>query len=159
MVGAMTELHLSDAGAGFIGDFEGFSSKWYKDPVGVETIGYGHTGPLPAGFKAPLTRAQARKLLIHDAEKVAVVVRQIRPRVTRQSRFDALVSFGYNLGPGYFLDKRTSIGKALALPPARRVKEVAFAILLYDHAGGKVLPGLLRRRKAESRLWASGQYR
>lgn len=153
----MTELHLSTNGAKFIAQFEGFRADWYRDPVGVKTIGFGHTGPLPAGFKAPLTRSQGLKLLQHDAEKVAAVVREVRPRVTRQERFDALVSFGYNLGPGYFLDRRTSIGKALALKTGR-VNAVAKAILLYDHAGGKVLPGLLRRREAEAKLWKSGQY-
>ena len=154
----MTGLHLSPEGAKFIAQFEGFSAHWYRDPVGVRTIGYGHTGPLPKGFTAPLTKRAALKLLIHDAERVAAVVREVRPRVSRQSRFDALVSFGYNLGPGYFLDRRTSIGKALALAPAKRVKAVAAAILLYDHAGGKVLPGLKRRREAEAKLWTSGRY-
>ena len=74
-----------------------------------------------------------------------------------QARFDALVSFGYNLGPGYFLDKRTAIGAALARR-IRRGPAVAAAILLYDHAGGKVLPGLKRRREAEAELWTTEPY-
>lgn len=149
--------HLSVEGAKFIAQFEGFRSSWYRDPVGVLTIGYGHTGPLPPGYHAPLTHTAALHLLVHDAERVASVVREVRPRVRNQARFDALVSFGYNLGPGYFLDKSTSIGKALS----RRIGRVAavyHAILLYDHAGGKRLAGLTRRRQAEAAVWAKGHF-
>lgn len=149
--------HLSLRGAQFIAQFEGFEPDWYRDPVGVKTIGYGHTGPLPAGMHPPLTHQEALHLLVRDAEKVAAVVREVRPRVYNQARFDALVSFGYNLGPGYFLDKNTSIGAALA-DRVGRVRAVAAAIRLYNHAGGKVLPGLTRRRDAEAALWINGRY-
>ena len=149
--------HLSVEGAKFIAQFEGFSPDWYKDPVGVNTIGYGHTGPLPKGMHPPLTHPEALHLLVQDAEKVAAVVREVRPRVRNQARFDALVSFGYNLGPGYFLDKSTSIGRALAARVGR-VKKVHDAILLYHYAGGRNLPGLLRRREAEAKVWTDGHF-
>lgn len=149
---------LSRKGAKFIGEFEGYRADWYRDPVGILTIGFGHTGPLPPGFKAPLTRADAERLLIHDAASCAAAVRAIRPRVWRQSRFDALVSFAFNLGPAIFSPERT-IGRAVRRKDNRPVL-VAHAMLLYDKAGSppRALPGLTRRRRREARLWLAGKY-
>ena len=147
---------LSMNGAAFIGRFEGFRSSWYLDAVGVHTIGFGHTGPLPAGFHAPLTLPEAHRLLIHDADRYAAAVAAIRPRVTRQARFDALTSFAFNLGAGIF-EPSTSIGHAVRMRLGRP-SAVAEALLRYNHGGGRVLPGLTRRRQAERHLWLTGRY-
>lgn len=146
--------HLSRKGAEFIARFEGFVPRWYYDAVGVKTIGYGHTGPLPSGFTEPLSRDEGLRLLQHDAEKVAAVVREIRPHVLKQSRFDALVSLGFNLGTG-ILEPTHDIGKAIRVPGR---PNAAAAFLEYDHAGGVRLPGLTARRKAEARLFKTGRY-
>ena len=47
---------------------------WYDDGTGVQTIGYGHTGPLPPGFTAPLTGATGLELLHHDTAGFAAAV-------------------------------------------------------------------------------------
>lgn len=147
---------LSPRGAAFIGEFEGYRADWYRDPVGVWTIGYGHTGPLPHGFRPPLSRSEAQRLMIVDSARYAAAVSAIRPRIWRQTRFDALVSFSFNLGAGIFAPER-SIGQAVR----RRIGRgdaVPTALLLYDKAGGRPLPGLTRRRLREARLWTSGRY-
>ncbi|MNJ59496.1 Phage lysozyme [compost metagenome] len=60
-----------------------------------------------------------------------------------QSQFDALVSFCYNCGAG---NLRT-------LCKGRTIAQIAQNIIKYDKAGGKVLAGLVRRRKAELELF------
>jgi lysozyme len=147
---------LSSKGARLIADFEGFRPNWYRDAVGVRTIGYGHTGALPAGFHAPLTRAEGLRLLQHDAASASKAVASIRPRILRQSRFDAIVSFVFNLGPGA-IGSGSTMGQALR-KRVGRAGAVSRSFTLYDHAGGKVLQGLLNRRLREKRLWDTGSY-
>jgi hypothetical protein len=68
-----------------------------------------------------------------------------------QNQFDALVSFTYNLGPGWTVQK-TGIRDALK---ARRYRDVPREMKKWVKAGGKTLPGLVRRRNAEARLFAA----
>ena len=56
-----------------------------------------------------------------------------------------MVSFAYNLGS---IDELTANGK-------RTKKEISQKMLLYTKAKGKELPGLVRRRKAEQKLFLS----
>jgi GH24 family phage-related lysozyme (muramidase) len=60
-----------------------------------------------------------------------------------QNQFDALCSFAYNIGS---IDTLTQNGK-------RSIKEISAKILAYNKAGGKELPGLTKRRKAEKALF------
>jgi lysozyme len=151
---------LSKKGAAFIGRFEGLRLKPYNDPVGNATVGYGHLihhGPvteLDLKHYLGLTQAGAEELLAADAAAAATAVKAIRPRILKQTRFDALVSLAYNCGPG-ILAPSTAIGRAVR---TRTRKGVAAAFLLYEHAEGKVLPGLRTRREAEAKLWSKGLY-
>ncbi len=144
-------LRLSDAGAQLIEDFEGYRADWYSDPVGVRTIGIGWTRELPAGFSAPLSRSEARRLL---AETVGDYERAVRHNVDQplsQAQFDALVSFTYNLGASRLrestLRKRLNAGDAWG---------AAEEFDRWVYGGGVVLPGLVRRRAAERRLFEEG---
>lgn len=137
--------HLSRKGAKFIAQFEGFSARPYRDAVGVLTQGYGHTG---VGIGGVWSQRKALRVLRSDAGFVARAVRRL-PIKLNQNQFDALVSFGFNLGPGYFARGHT-LGDALH---RKDYRAVANAFLLYDQAGGHSLPGLTRRRNAERRLF------
>lgn len=160
----------SAAIAALIATFEGGQSsdgkfRPYRDAVGVWTIGYGHTegvGP----HSATMTKAQALALLRKDLDAVygAAVrktLRAIGPLRLSQKQFDALVSIVYNVGPGILAADR-SLGSALRWYAKTRARAqrsgVARAIKLYDKAGGRALPGLTRRRKAEASLWMGGSY-
>lgn len=146
---------VSEAGTELIAGFEGGQGKDgmfhpYRDAVGVWTIGYGHTTGVSARSEA-LTKTQALALLHEDLNRVYAPPVAHLHLPLNQHQFDALVSFVYNLGPGV-LASGTSIGRALR---AREWKVAADAMLLYDRAGGRVLPGLLSRRQAERKLFLS----
>lgn len=141
---------ISAAGVKMIAGFEGYESAPYTDSVGVWTIGYGHTEGVSSRSK-PLTQAQARALLQHDLDKTYAPPVTALGLPLNQHQFDALVSAVYNLGPG-ILSSSSTLGKALR---ARNWKLAADALLLYDHAGGRVLPGLRTRREAERKLFLS----
>lgn len=164
-VRAPAQLTISTAGLALIEDFEGFYPEPYNDPAGHATVGYGHLlhlGPVaPAdrrgvwidGQQAPgrLTRAEARHLLRRMlAETYEPAVRALRLPLT-QGRFDALVSFVYNVGPGA-LAAATGIGRALR---AQQWHDAADELLRWDKAGSppRPLPGLTRRRRAERDLF------
>ena len=146
-------MKVSNVGINLIKEFEGCYLKAYKCPVGVWTIGIGHTG-LVDGKKIhdgmTITQKQAEGLLSEYLEK------RYEPAVRalgelNQNQYDALVSFCYNLGPGIFK------GNLLTAIKAKNWTSVADQILLYDKArvNGVLQPlkGLTRRRKAERELF------
>ena len=141
-------MNLSTAGAHLIEQFEGFSDKPYRDPVGVWTIGFGSTKGVGPG-SPHVTRAQAEARLMRevDAEYGAAINALGLP--LNQNQFDALVSFVYNVGPGGVAPS-TGVGRALR---ARDWNAAADRLLQWDKAGGRRLLGLTRRRQAERALF------
>ena len=146
---------LSKRGAALISEFEGMRQRLYNDPAGHCTIGIGHlvhrgrcNGGEPAEFKRGITRDRAYQLLQADARRMENAVNGLGVPLN-QNQFDALVSFTYNLGPGWTVQK-TGIRDALR---ARRYKDVPREMKRWVKAGGKTLPGLVRRRNAEARLF------
>jgi lysozyme len=129
----------NQAGLTLIESFEGLRLNSYQDSVGVWTIGYGHTRGVGPG--QTITQLQAQAFLQQDLGVAEAAVNSHNLTLT-DNQFAALVSFTFNLGGGN-LNKLLSQG--LAAVPDR--------ILLFDHAGGKVLPGLTRRRTAERALY------
>jgi GH24 family phage-related lysozyme (muramidase) len=71
----------------------------------------------------------------------------------KQNEADALASLAYNVGPGVF-EKGRTMGDAIR---SRNRDRIADAFLLYDHAGGRVLEGLTRRRRRERELFLKGR--
>jgi lysozyme len=142
---------LSRKGTKFIAGFEGFVATPYRDAVGVLTQGFGHTG---SGIGGTWSRAHALDVLRQDAAPVAraVLRAKLASMKLRQHELDALVSFGFNLGPGYF-ERGHTMGDALHRGNHKRI---AAAFPLYDQAGGHALPGLTRRRHAERHLFENG---
>lgn len=125
-----------------IKQFEGCRLDAYKCPAGVWTIGFGHTFGVKQGDK--ISQAQAEAYLMADLERYEANVIKYDPKYNwTQNEFDALVSFAYNVGSIDGLVKKGQRTKA----------EIADAMLLYNKGGGKVLPGLVRRRKEERALF------
>jgi GH24 family phage-related lysozyme (muramidase) len=158
--GSSTPKAISDAGVAFIARFEGFHAHLYDDPAGHCTIGYGHLvhrgrtdGSEPAEFKRGITEARGRELLKQDAAKAtAAVTGQVRVPLS-QPQLDALVSFTFNVGTGAF-GRSTLLDRLNQRDPA----SVPAQLARWTKAGGKQLPGLVRRRAAEGRLFSAGDY-
>lgn len=131
-------MKTSQEGIELIKRFEGCRLKAYKalESEPYYTIGYGHYGPdvLPGSC---ITQEQATEYLKADLAKFEKHVDAAGK--WGQHQFDALVSFTYNCGPG----------NLKKLVRNRTKAQIADAILLYCKAGGLVLQGLVRRRKAE----------
>ena len=143
---------INSAALRLIKEFEGFEAEAYKDPVGIVTIGYGTTAAAGVGISPKLgdkiTEAQATDYLKRAVDKFAA---QILPKITRTptgNQFGAMVSLAYNIGPGAF-NKSTVLRRF----NAGDISGAADAFLMWNKAGGKVLAGLTRRRKAERELF------
>lgn len=137
-------MKTSTAGINLIKQFEGCRLTAYK-PVPTEkywTIGYGHYGQDVAP-NMTITQAQAEIMLGIDLVKYEQAVDHYAIFPLSQNQFDALVSFAYNCG----------VGNLQKLLKGRSAPQVAEAMLKYNKAGGKVLTGLTRRRKAEHDLF------
>lgn len=141
-------MHISNNGLDLIRRFEGLRLRAYLCPGGVWTIGYGHTGPdVKPGLR--ISRDEANALLCADAARFDAGVGAIGGACT-QGQHDALVSFAFNLGLGPLMSS-TLLKKHKAGDHEGAAAEFGRWI----HAGGRVLPGLVRRRAAEAALYLS----
>ena len=144
-------MKVNSRGYRLICEFEGFRAEAYRDAVGMLTIGYGHTerAGLPVvttGMR--VTRTQARRILERDVASFAAGVRAALRVTVNDNQFSALVSFAYNVGLQAF--QKSSV---LAAVNRGEFAAVPRRLALWVKAGGAVLPGLVRRRAAESALF------
>lgn len=143
---APAQRRCNGAGVELIKAFESLSLTAYLCPAGVWTIGWGHTGAdVASGLTIPRARADA--LLRADLDRFEVAVQRLAP-VATDNQFAALVAFAFNCG-AEALRTSTLLRKHNAGDFAGAAREVA----LWNKAGGKVLPGLTRRRAAEAALY------
>jgi lysozyme len=139
-------MKTSPEGIALIKRFEGCRLEAYLCPANVWTIGYGHTGAdVVKGLK--VSQETADILLRRDLLKFeAAVERAAGPAY--QNQFDAMVSLCYNIGPTAFA--KSSVAR---LHKNGQYANAAQAFLLWNKGGGKVLPGLVKRRNAERNLY------
>ncbi len=126
---------------------EGFSPTPYVCPAGKWTVGFGHTDGVTADTPR-ITEEEASEMLAKELTRFAVRVERLVVRPLSQNQFDALVSFAYNVGMGNFASS-TLLKKVNAGDMAGAADEFN----RWVHGGGKVLPGLVRRRAAEKSLF------
>jgi len=129
-----------------IREFEGLELKAYKCPAGVLTIGYGHTKEVAAGMV--ITEGKAEALLREDLVWVEEAINTKVVVPLTQNQYDALASFIYNVGAGAFT-KSTLLRKL----NAEDYSGASAEFKRWNKASGKVLRGLVRRRKAEQELF------
>ena len=133
----------------------------YPDPLtgGLPiTIGWGSTKdfngqPFKMGRK--ITQEYANKLLIFDIEQRFLPHLQKIPYWSEMNdnQRGALLSFAYNLGAGFYGGSNfNTITRTLN---ERRWNDMPKVLEMYRNPGTKVEAGLLRRRKAEGKLWVS----
>jgi lysozyme len=107
--------------------------------------------PIPAGWDRTLTMGDVNAILAKDLENFERGVLRLAPNLAgRQSKFDACVSFSFNVGLGNF--QRSTIRMKIQ---REEWEAAADSFLLWTKAGGKELPGLVRRRKGERALFLS----
>ena len=132
----------------FIEAWEGCKLTAYKCPAGVWTIGVGHTKDVTEHDE--ITYEQSRELLRRDIEQVKhELAPYINVHVT-EGQFVALVSLAFNVGVSYVVHKCPKLMRALN---AGDVGACAHEFLDITKAGGKELPGLVRRRQSEAKLF------
>ena len=128
--------------------WEGCKLEAYLCSANVWTIGVGTTKGVKPGMK--ITQAQADEMLHRDlAEFESAITRLVKVPLT-QNQADALICFVYNIGIGAFSGS-TLLKKLNTKDYAGAANEFG----RWTKAGGKVLLGLERRRKAEKQLFLS----
>jgi lysozyme len=118
-------------------------------PGDVYTIGYGHTANVHPGMT--ITQSEADILAGVDLKAAVAFVNHYVTAHLTQEEFDALTDFVFNVGAGSFAKSTMLlyINKGL-------LSQAAFEFQKWDHAGGKVMAGLLTRRLAEENLFKEG---
>lgn len=143
-------MKTSQAGVDLIKSFEGFSAEPYLCPAGKATIGYGWTNGVTMDSPS-ITESEATKLLIEGLERYEIAVLDCVDADLQQCEFDALVSLCYNIGASAFCGS-TLVRKL----NEREYEQAADQFLRWDKSKGKVLPGLVARRKAEREMFVNG---
>jgi lysozyme len=167
------KLALSSRGTHQIAAFEGYVPKPYNDTANNATIGFGHLihyGPVTEQDiqrYSNFTFAAALGLLQKDAQvAVDAVNKGVTDRLgiipaNNQCRFDALVSFAFNIGAGGFLGS-SALRLINEKGAPRDWSEVGPAIIAWDHDtenGSLVVnQGLLRRRTIEAHWFINAIY-
>ena len=165
-------MKLSKAGADLMHRFEGCRNKPYLCPAHIWTIGYGHVlyqeqirlpmvrvegyagmirkeMPLKSEDNRVWSKEEINQLFADDISSFERGVLRLVPGVVgRQGSFDALVSISFNFGLG-------NLQRSTIRMKANRGDwdGAADAFRVWTKGGGKVLPGLVKRREAEIALF------
>lgn len=129
-----------------IKEFEGLRLRAYRDSGGKPTIGYGHTLGVRMGQR--ITEQQAEEMLRQDLW-VAGRFPNTMKEIDTQGKYDAVVSFIFNLGVGSF--KRSTLYRRILRHAPDKMIQAEFR--RWTHSGGKVLSGLVKRREWEAKRW------
>jgi lysozyme len=150
-------MHMSQGGLdALLKKFEGCKLKAYRCPANVCTIGYGHTSAAGAPMVndgMTITQAQAEDILKRDIVKYEIAVMDLVKVKLTQNQFDVLTDFAYNAGVGN-LKSSTMLKKV----NAGDLDAVPAELMKWTKGGGKVLPGLVRRRQAAGAWWSADQH-
>jgi lysozyme len=160
-------VKVSPAAIRMIKHHEGVRMRPYRCPALLWTVGVGHvidpshaavkyeerrTLPIPDGWDRILTMGEVDAILAQDLGRFERGVARLCPAVVgHQGRFDALVSFAFNVGLGNLqrssLRMKTNRGE---------FEEAADEFMKWTKAGGRVLPGLVKLRQDERALYING---
>lgn len=142
-------------GRALIEQREGIRLKAYRDSVGIWTIGVGHTSAAGIPTVTPgltITKAECDEILSRDLAQFERAVSEPTGGASlADHEFDALVSLAFNIGAGAF--RGSTVARRLAKGDKAGTAD---AMLMWDKAGGKALPGLTTRRQAERKQFLNG---
>ena len=133
--------------------YEGYRAKPYLCPANVATIGYGSTyyadGKKVTLQDPPMDEPTARALLLVELEHTYLpgVLRNCPILATDVRKCNSIVDFAYNCGVGRL--QTSTLKRKINASDWDGAKE---QLMLWTKGGGKVLPGLLKRRISECAL-------
>lgn len=144
-------MEISQKGLNLIKRYEGCVLHPYLDQGGTPTIGWGmtyypNTGKKVSMNDATLTQEQADTYFLEMVQPYCNAVLEVVTVPLTQNQLDALTDFSYNLGNEAFR-------QSTLLQHINNHAVVEEDFTIYSHANGKVLVGLLNRRKAEYTLF------
>jgi lysozyme len=139
-------------GMPIIRKYEGLRLRAYICPSGLPTIGYGATfyengSRVQMGDVITIDRAD--KLLHFQVKLFADEVKKIVKSELNENQLGALTSFCFNVGGARFASS-TLAKKANANPNDPTIRA---EFMRWTRGGGKVLPGLVKRREEEANLY------
>lgn len=159
-------MEVSQKGIDLIVHFEGLVPYAYNDPAGHATFGVGHLlhrgrctqedyrkwgsrqNPKPGAHE------RALRVLRLDLKRFEGHVTKIVRGDTLQREFDAMVSLAFNIGLAGFEDSTVRREHN-----RRHPFRAALAFTRWVFASGVPLPGLIRRRTAERRMYRGRSWR
>lgn len=169
-------MKLSEEGAALMHRFEGYRNKPYLCAAHMWTIGYGHVlhqeqirlpmvrtpennvgmirkeFPLATQYNRAWSKEEIDQLFRDDVASFERGVLRLAPSLDgHQGAFDACVSFAFNAGLGNF--QRSQIRIKVN---RQEWQDAAEAFMQWTKGGGRVLPGLVKRREAERALFLKG---
>lgn len=138
---------------------EGWEPRLYNDAAGFCTIGYGHLikklrcdGTEAAEFQRGITKPIGARILTEDMTQAEIVVMTSVSAQLNEAQYSALCDFVFNVGRVNF---RSST--LLKRVNASEFGDVPAQLRRWTKAGGRVFPGLVKRRNAEIDLFFAGQ--
>jgi GH24 family phage-related lysozyme (muramidase) len=155
--------------AAFIADFEGEGHSQngklfpYRDPRGLEIIGYGYlvtpeekaSGVIvinkkPVRYREGITREQAQQLLAQELYTLHQDIQGLVAVDLTPNQRNVLLSFTYNVGLHAFQES-----SLLQKVNAGKHHEVPQELQRWTKVGHRESAGLVKRRQAEANLWTS----
>ena len=151
-------LYVAVMAIALVGAWEGLRTKAYRDAVGVPTVCYGETRGVKMGHR--YTVEQCKAMLGDGLQDFEKGIRKClkKPDAIPDKSYVAFISLAYNIGQHGFC--KSSIARyANRYADTGNLSDLRAAcnrILRYNKAGGRVLSGLVRRRKEERKLCIEG---
>ncbi len=131
---------------------EGLRLQAYRCPAGRWTIGWGHTSGVTPGMR--ITETEAEALLLDDVERLYQKLDGLQREcgvTLGENQRAALASFAFNVGFGALKD--STLWRRICENP--RHPSIPREFRRWKYAGGRVMPGLVRRREQEAALYCS----
>jgi GH24 family phage-related lysozyme (muramidase) len=156
-------MKLNDEDIDRLKHHEGVRNKPYRDVVGLWTVGVGHLMypeqvkldlpnrkiyPIKPEDNRKFTDEEVDTLLRADIRRFELGVLRFCPGTSSHNQFAALVSFAFNVGLGQLQRStlRMKHNRGDIFGASREFPK-------WNKSGGKVYPGLVRRRADEMRLY------
>ena len=145
-------MKINEAGLDIIKYYEGWSSRPYKCPAGIATIGYGSTWDIN-GDKVNMNHKKIDKghgelLLLRELKHVDHAIRKLVTAELTENMYSSLASIIYNIGSGNF--QRSTLRMKLN---RGWYEDAANEFPKWRRAGGRILKGLVKRRAKERELF------